>query len=220
MMEVYLKEVRMKSNILIVYLVATVLTACTGGPKKEVLEVGQSNGKPNWVNSTKISWNEGDQVFFRTQYTIRGSERINGCYQLAKLETKETLLREISEDIKGQIDNAQQSISEDAEIVLNQSRTGEYRGKVTGLRFLEQYHERYRIDGTERIDCFILGSIRVQDYESIRRAVVYKMAEVDPGLRQALNQRQVDFFSHKQNSAELTKEVPKFEAEKSTTEVQ
>lgn len=210
----------MKPNILVVFFLINALTACTGSQKKDVLEVVQSNGKPDWVNSTKISWNEGDQVFFRTQYTIRGNERINGCYQLAKVEMKETLLREISEDIMGHIDNAQQSISEDAEIVLNQFRTGEYRGKVTGLRFLEQYHERYKIDGTERVDCFLLGTIKMRDYDSILRAVVFKMVEVDSGLRQALNRRQIEFFSQKKNLTEPIKELPNFEGEKSSDEVQ
>lgn len=174
------------------------IAACASKQKKDVVDVGANDGKPDWVNTTKITWNEGDQVFFRTQYTIRGDERVNGCFQLAKLETKETLLREISEEIRGQIDNAQQNISENAEIILNQSRSGEYSGRVTGLRYLEQYHERYKVDGTERIDCFVLGTIKKFDYETIRRAVVYKMAEVDPGLKQAMNKRQIDFFSPKE----------------------
>jgi hypothetical protein len=185
---------KMKSGAGPLIFTALFLTACASQDKRDVLEQG-GNGKPEWVQQTKITWNDGDQVYFRTQYTIRGNERVNACYQLAKHETKETLLREISEDIRGQIDNAQQSISEEAEIVLNQSRTSEYSGKVTGLRFLEQYHERYKVDGTERVDCFVLSSIKKHDYESIRRAVVFKITEVDPALKQALNKRQVEFFS-------------------------
>jgi len=182
----------MKLTNVLLLLATTSLAACAAKEKKAVIEAAP--GKPEWVSSTKITWNENDQVFFRTQYTIRGDERVNGCFQLAKLDTKETLLREISEEIRGQIDSAQQSISESAEVVLNQSRASEFGGKVTGLRYLEQYHERYKVDGSERVDCFILGSIKKSDYESIRRAVVLKLAEVDPGLKQAMNKRQIEFF--------------------------
>jgi hypothetical protein len=171
------------------------ITACATRQKKDMLDVGANDGKPDWVNSTKMTWTEGDQVLFRTQYTVRGDERVNGCYQLAKLETKEALLREIQEEIRGQIDSAQQSISESAEVILNQSRRSEFSGRVTGFRFLEQYHERYKIDGTERIDCFMMGAIKKSDYETIRRAVVYRLIEVDPGLRTAMSKRQIDFFS-------------------------
>ncbi|NJM09850.1 MAG: hypothetical protein HC883_02860 [Bdellovibrionaceae bacterium] len=170
------------------------ISACATTQRKAVIEGGSQGGQPSWVNSTKITWEDAGQVFFRTQYTIRGDERVNGCYQLAKLEGKETLLREISEELRGQIDNAQQSISENAEIILNQSRASEFGGRVTGLRYLEQYHERYKVEGTERVDCYLLGSIKKIDYENIRRAVVYKLAEVDPGLRQAINKRQINFF--------------------------
>jgi len=176
---------------------ALAISACTTGPKKNVLDAGAESGKPAWANSTKIAWEESGQVFFRVEYTIRGDERVNGCYQLARLEGKETLLREISEELRGQIDNAQQSISENAEIILNQSRSSEFNGRVNGLRYSEQYHERYKIDGTERVDCFLLGSIKKNDYETLRRAVVLKLVEVDPGLRQALLKRQVGFFEPK-----------------------
>lgn len=188
------------NQVRLVLMIATLISAaCASKEKKTVLE---GDGRPEWVSSTKITWNEGDQVFFRTQYTIRGDERVNGCYQLAKLETKETLLREISEEIRGQIDNAQQSISESAEVLLNQSRASEFGGRVTGLRYVEQFHERYKLDGSERVDCYILGSIKKSDYETVRRAVVFKLVEVDPALNQAMNRKQVNFFEPKEAQGE------------------
>lgn len=188
----------MKFKALCVYLLIGMQVGCmsTTG-KREIVEIGGQADKPKWVDSTKLAWNEGDEVFFRTQYTIKGDERVNGCYQLAKLEVKETLLREMAEEIRGQIDNAQQSISENAEIILNQSRSGEFSGRVTGLRHLEQYHERFKVGGSERIDCFVLSVIKKSEYEAIRKVIVFKMAEVDPGLKAAMNKRQIDFFSTK-----------------------
>lgn len=186
-----------------VFLVAAVfLVGCGSVDKKSVLETGNPEGRPDWVSSNKITWNEGDQIFIRTQYVIRGDERVNGCYQLAKLETKETVLREISEQIRGQIDSAQQSISEDAEAILNQSRSSEFKGRVIGMRNLEQYHERAKVSGTERIECFLLSSIKTQDYEKIRKEVVDKLVAVDSELKAALNRRQIDFFSANKTQGE------------------
>ena len=175
----------MKRAISAALLTASTLTACVS-PHKQ---------RPAWVADPKVTWTEGDQVFFKTQYSVRGDERLNGCYQLAKLESKETLLREIAEEIRGRIDNAQQSISENAEILLNQSRTSEFQGRVTGVRNLEQYNERTLLNGEERIDCFLLSAIRNSDYESVRRAVVTRVVGADPKLKETLNQRQVDFYS-------------------------
>lgn len=173
---------------------AATLIGCAS-EQKHVVEQAVEDHRPAWVSSSKIGWADGDQLFYRGKYSILGTERVSGCYQLARLESKEALLREISEEIRGQIDNANQSISEDAEVVLAQSRSSEYGGKVTGFRFNEEFHERYNVNGTERVDCYVLGSVSKSDYENIRRSIVFKMAAVDPDLKKAIQKRQIDFFS-------------------------
>lgn len=180
---------------------ALAITACSSNPKKNVVEAGNQENRPTWATGSKITWTEGDQVYFRSQYTIRGDERVNGCYQLARIDANTTLLREIAEDIRGQIDSAQQSISENAETILNQSVTSDFSGRVSGLRFLEQYHERYIASSTERVDCYVFSAIKKADYEAIRRSVVHKITEADPGLKAALNKKQIDFFSKNGNSS-------------------
>ncbi len=174
------------------------LSACAT-EQRTLIENGNLK-KPEWVESSKISWTEGDQVYFRSQYTIRSDERLNGCFQLAKLETKESLLREISEDLRGQIDSAQQGISESTELILSQVRSSEYSGKVTGMKFIEQYHERYVSSGVERSDCYILAGIRKTDYDQIKRRVLYKIVEADPDLKRAIKDRAVQFFGGNQGS--------------------
>lgn len=188
-------------------LLSLLLTGCVTGPRA-IVDSGGAN-KPGWVSSSKISWVEGDQVYFRNQYTIRGDERLNGCYQLVKLDSKEALLREIAEDLKGQIDNAQQGISESAELVLSQVRSSEYSGKIIGMKFLEQYHERYVSGGVERIDCFVLAGIKKTDYDQVKRQVLYKVAEADPDVKRAIKERAVKFFSN-----DRTVEAPKIEERK------
>ncbi len=170
------------------------LTACATD-QRLLIENG-SVKKPDWVESTKISWTEGDQVFFKSQYTIRNDERLNACFQLAKLESKETLLREIAEDLRGQIDNAQQGISENTELILSQVRSSEYSGKVIGMKFLEQYHERYVSSGVERSDCYVMAGIRKADYDQIKRQVLYKIVDADPDLKRVIKDRAIQFFNN------------------------
>lgn len=179
----------MKKSVLL-FLFAS---ACAS-PSRKVVDQDHM-AKPEWVQSPKVSWVEGDQVMFRSQYTIRGDERLNGCYQLVKLDSKETLLREISEDIRGQIDNAQQGISENTELVLSQVRTAEFSGKVTGMKFVEQFDERYVTNGVERIDCFVLSGISKLDYDKVKRRILYKIADTDPDVKKAISKRAVKFFS-------------------------
>lgn len=169
-----------------------VISGCASTEKRVV---DSSASRPSWVEATKITWTEGDQILFKQEYSVRGDERLNGCYQLAKLEAKESLVREIAEELKGQIDSAQQGLSESAELVLSQVRSSEYGGKVTGMRFLEQFHERSIINQTERLDCFVLGSVKKSDYETIKRQILYKISEADPDVKKAIKERSVRFFT-------------------------
>lgn len=149
---------------------------------------------PDWVVSTKLSWESDGKVIFKASHTIRGDERITGCFDLSQMDARESLISEISSDIRGSLDNAQQSLSENAELVLGKVRSSEFGGTITGLRFAEQYFERYRIGETERIDCHTLAEIRQSDYDRIKQAVLYKVVAVDPRLRDAIARKQVDFF--------------------------
>ena len=152
---------------------------------------------PDWVNQSKVSWEEKDKVLLRTSYSARGNERISGCFDLARLDAKEKLLSELNNDVRGTIDNAQQSISENAEAVLGKVRSASFEGKVRGLRFSEEYFERYLIGDTERIDCHVLGEINLSDYNSLKRAVVDEIVRVDTRVKEAITKKQIDFFEAK-----------------------
>ena len=157
-----------------------------------------SDNAPSWVKQTKVSWEEKDKVFIRSSHSVRGNERVNGCFDLARLDSKESILSEIANDVRGTLDNAQQSISEDAEVVLGKVRSSEFSGRITGLRFSEQYYERYFVGDTERVDCHVLGEIKNADYSRIKRAVVDRITSVDPQLKEAITRKHVDFFAPKQ----------------------
>lgn len=149
---------------------------------------------PDWVEEMRLTWEKGDKVMFRSVHTVRGDERVNGCFDLAKLDARETLLTEMATDIKGSLDNAQQSLNENAEMVLGKVRSGEFKGRIQGMRHLEQYFERYRIGTDERIDCHVLSEITKTDYAELKRKVVNRIEEVDPRLKDAITKKQVEFF--------------------------
>lgn len=189
------------------------IAGCASSEKRIV---DSSANRPSWVETTKVTWIEGEQILFKQEYSVRADERLNGCYQLAKIEAKESLVREIAEELKGQIDSAQQSLSESAELILSQVRSSEYGGKVIGMRFLEQYNERSVVAQTERLDCFVLGSIKKSDYETIKRQILYKISDADPDVKKAIKERSVRFFTkHPDENGESQKEKiaePKVEA--------
>ncbi len=155
---------------------------------------------PQFVSSTKTTWEENGKVFFKSLHVVSGNERVNGCFDLAKLDSSETLLTEIANDVRGSIENAQQSISEQAEAVLGKVRSSEWSGRLTGLRHTENYFERYRIGDQERINCYVLSEMKLDDYAATKRRVVEKIAAVDPRLKEAINKKQIDFFERKPSS--------------------
>lgn len=149
---------------------------------------------PSWAEGLKIIWEDDGKVFIRSTQTVRGDERVNGCYDLAKLDAKEAILTELASEVSGSLDNAQQSINENAEIVLGKVRSGEFKGRITGLRHAQQYFERYKVGGTERIDCMVLSEMGREDYDKVKKSVLDQMQKVDERLREAITKKQIEFF--------------------------
>ncbi len=182
--------------------ILALFVACASTPKKVVID--SSPVRPTWMDTNKIAWDDGARVFLKSNHTVKGNERLNGCYDLARLDAKENLLSEIANDVRGRIDNAQQSISENAEVILGKVRSGQFEGQISGLRFSEQYFERYRIQDTERIDCYLLAEITLSDFNRTKQAVVNKVAEADPRLKEAIARQQIDFFARQPASSITT----------------
>lgn len=173
---------------------ALISASCSTSPKRVVLDT--SGDKPAWTESSKLIWEKDGFVMLKASYTVRGNERPNGCIDLAKLDAKENLISEIKNEVKGSIQNAQESISEDAEIVLGKVRSSEFEGSISGLRFDESYWERYQIsDADQKVQCHVLAKMKKDDYLSTKLSIVNKVAAVDPRLKEAITQKQIDFFS-------------------------
>ena len=177
-------------------LFAVVLWGCSSAPKKVILD-SSSPDKPDWVESSKMAWEENKRHFFRGEYTVRGNERASACIDLAKLNVKEQLITEIQEELKGATENASDSIREDAEILLNKSRSSQYRGQISGLRFRSSYWEKYALVTQEqKISCFVLGSVGNADYMRTKRNIVNKITRANPRLKEAVTNKQIKFFEN------------------------
>ena len=186
----------------ILFLSIALFWGCSSNPRKIVLDTSSPN-KPDWVNDARISWNKDKRVHFKGDYTVRGNERANACIDLAKLDIKESLITEIQEELKGAVDNASDSIREDAEIILNKSRTAQYRGSISGLRFTSRYWEKYALSTDEqKISCYVLGSISQADYRKTKRSVVDKITRANPKLKKAMAEKQINFFQEQGVSRE------------------
>lgn len=186
----------MKKQILST-VVALSLGACSSSPKRVVLDQSSSD-KPSWTESNKLVWEKDGDVYLKATHTVRGNDRANGCVDLAKLDAKENLISEIKNEVKGSIDNAQQSIAVDSEVVLGKVRSSEFQGSLSGLRFEESYWEKYAIGELEQnLTCHVLARMKREDYLATKRAIVDKVAQVDPRLREAITRKQVDFFAPK-----------------------
>ena len=181
-------------RIIFISLALALLGACSSGPKRVVLD-SSSSDKPDWADSNKVSWKDDGKYFFRGNYTVRGNERSNACIDLAKLNVKESLITEIQDELKGAIDSAQDSIREDAEILLTKSRSSRYQGAISGLRFVESYWEKYAMANKEqKIACYVLGQIKEVDYTKTKRNVVDKITRANPKLKEAVIKKQIKFF--------------------------
>ena len=189
----------MKAHLIIIFiisLIGLIVTSCSStGPKKIILDQS-SDDKPSWTNSSKMAWKDGDHIYLKAIHTIKGNERANGCIDLAKLDTKENLISEIKNEIKGSIDNAQQSINVDAEVVIGKVRSSKFEGAISGLRFTDSYWEKYQIGSEEQvITCQVLSKIEEKDYIKMKKAILSNVISIEPRIKEAITKKQVRFFN-------------------------
>ena len=180
-----------------------VLSACSSTSTVKRVVLDESEQKPSWVSQNKLVWDEGNKTYFKASQQVRGTERLSGCHDLAKLNGKSALISEIQDSIKGVLDSHEATLNENAEILLSKSRSSEFCGKIQGLRFTEEYFVRYAIGGEERIDCYDLAELSKDDYNKIKRSILYNIEEADPRIKEAIAQKHLDFFEAGKKGSEL-----------------
>ena len=194
----------MKSNSLKIGLLIISLAGCTSTPSARIqgedyrkVIVDSSNmdqPKPEWVIQNKIGWEDGAKLKMKGTYTILGNQRLNACYELAKVEAKKAMITSIQEEIKGYLDSGSTGMSESDQIIFAESVTAKYNGRIQGLKASENYFERFVINHNERVDCFVLMEMDKADYFKLRSSILNKATELVPELQQAITNKQIEFF--------------------------
>jgi len=183
-------------------LASLLLQGCSSGGntkpdkvEKQVLDTGGSGSVPAWVQDTKVSWlGDGNVHKFKAFHSIKGDERLTACYELAKLNAQEQITSEIWTDFKAAVSHSTQGISEATEDVFIQSRNLETRGNIRGLRFSEVFHQRFLVNGMERIDCFVLGELTDADFRQMRSHILSPVVQANPELRKVIEGKHLDLF--------------------------
>jgi hypothetical protein len=192
-------EVLMNKNFRKMIMLSLFLTACTTLQSNRQVIDSNSSSRPKWAEGTEVGWQEGDFTLLRSQYTVRGDQRINSCYDLARVDLKETLLTSLKDDITGELNLAGEGLSEGADPLLSKSFRSEFKGRVQGLSISEQYYERYVVGDVERIDCFVLSKIKNSDYQRLKTQLLTNLMQVSEEVAQAVRNRQKEFFAPAQD---------------------
>lgn len=193
----------MNKNFKKVILLSLFLTACSSLQSNRKVIDSNSSSRPKWAEGTEIGWQDGDFTLLRSQYTIRGDQRINSCYDLARVDLKETLLTSLKDDITGELNLAGEGLSEGADPLLSKSFRSEFKGRVQGLSISEQYYERYLVGDVERIDCFVLSKMKNSDYQRLKSQLLTNLIQVSEEVAQAVRGRQKEFFESSQNKNKI-----------------
>ena len=179
-----------------VYLSACKSTQVSMNSKKVIIDNSfEGKNQPEWVASGKLSWEKDGITFFKSQFTIRGDQRLNACYDLAKSDLKASVLSEISSEIQGQINSATTGLAESNQIQFNKSFTEQFSGQLRGLKISEQHFERYIILDRESINCFVLAEIKNSDFSVLRQRIVDSLIQENSEVVEALKTKQLHFFS-------------------------
>ena len=187
-----------KSKIAIGLTSLLLLAGCSHGPgykreSKTILDRSYEE-MPAWLSQQDLSWKDGDKVFYKNAYTVRGDQRVNACYDLARLGLFETILAEVRSELKAANDLASEGANENEDALLTKSLSETLAGTLRGIKIKSRAFERYEINQIERIDCHVLSEISERDYQKIKNEVVKAKTSVSDSVTEAVREKQKDFF--------------------------
>jgi hypothetical protein len=171
---------------------ATTGAGRSGDPSKKLIQTSYREGEePTWVRDSRISWEEGENRVFKSSYVVPGNRRVNGCFDLARAETKEHLLTEIASDVRGEFVRASQGLDEAIDENTTKTWVEKFSGETRGLRFVGQVYERFLVNENEKVECFVIAQIAKADYQALRSRVYNNAVRTNERVRKALEDRQV-----------------------------
>lgn len=173
--------------------------SCASAPEGQKLVVlersTKGNDLPTWTSNSEMSWNNNDEIQLKGQYTLKGNQRVNACYDLAKGDARENLVSEMSVNFQSEINSYTQGISADENIELNKMFISQAKNKITGLRVSESAFERVLVNSEERINCFVLFSISKKSYQENMANAKSEVSKVNSEIIEKMKSRGLDFFS-------------------------
>ena len=131
---------------------------------------------------------------------MRGDQRINACYDLARLGLFETILAEVRSELKAANDLASEGTSENEDALLTKSLSENLGGTLRGVKIRSRAFERYEINQVERIDCHVLSEMSERDYQKIKNEVVKAKTSVADAVSEAVREKQKEFFKPTEKS--------------------
>lgn len=196
-----------ESTFILSLLGIALLPACASTPntsqlQRAVIDNSARGGEmPRWIGESKVSWEEDNRIYFKALFSVKGSQRLNGCFDLVRLEQSETVLENIKHEIKGEIALANEGIAEEADPLITKSISKSFNGTIKGLRAVEQAYERYLVNNAERIDCYLLSSMSKQDYNALKNNAFEQLISVNDEVARVVRKRQSDFFKSDKDKA-------------------
>jgi hypothetical protein len=149
---------------------------------------------PLGLLTIKLGGEKEESLLLKGTQTVRGDQRVNACYDFAKMDAKENLISEIQATIRGEINQVSEGTTEIDQIALNKMLQQTVEGSIRGLRLTETAFERYEIKSVERIDCFVLMTLKKSDYQKMKNTLASQVKALSPELSNALLNRSVNFF--------------------------
>lgn len=160
----------------------------------------EAGNRPAWVSDSRVTWQDEDDVYKRTAITLRGDQRIDSCFTLANAELRESFLLEINSMLKSELNIATEGTSEGDPQTVSKMILQITSGSANNIRVRESTYERYKVGESERIECFVLGSISKENYAKLRQNVFQKA--ISPKIQAAIEKRGENFFRTNQSDLE------------------
>lgn len=175
------------------------LASCTTGTKSvsEKITLEKSTGKndlPDWTEKPQNSWSMDDTYFFKSSYSVRGDQRVNACYDLAKAEARENILTEFKSFFSSEINGYTQGLNETDAQELNKMFVTSVKSHLYGLKLSESVHERYIIQNSEKIQCHVLLTMNKESLLKNIQTALSNGTKINGEVAKQMKDRAVKFF--------------------------